>query len=221
MVFFCSVSDFHPLVHSPKVAKPCQHTHGEYKKDAAMTQIQIKIITLFVIGLLLGPTYHFYCYLFSGQNLSVNNLREISDRWVLDDRSIFRISSGMSYKPVELPLTPIENNLLIEVTCKPNPCNPLDKIALSLSSGSNVAFQETLTINSFLPFRDFTTGPISIVYPEQYMILVEPKTAPADAPSVVLSIKKNVASPSHILLAIGYGFCLLPLLFLLKSFRVR
>jgi hypothetical protein len=186
-----------------------------------MTQIQIKLITLFVVGLLLGPTYHFYCYVFSGQNLSVNNLREISDRWVLDDRSIFRISSGMSYQPMELPLTPIENNFLIEVTCESNPCNPLNEITLSLSSGSKVAFQETLTINSFLPFRDFTTGPISIVYPEKYMILVEPKTAPADAPSVILSIKKNVASPSLILLAIGYGFCLIPLLFLLKSFRVK
>lgn len=186
-----------------------------------MTQIQIKLITLFVVGLLLGPTYHFYCYVFSGQNLSVNNLREISDRWVLDDHSIFRISSGMSYQPLEMPLTPNENNVIIEISCKPNPCNQTDKMTLSLSSGSNVAFREVLEINSFFPFSDFTTGPISIGHPEKYMILVEPKLTTSNAPSIVLRIKKNAASPSFILLAIGYGFCLLPCLFLLRIFRTK
>jgi hypothetical protein len=124
-----------------------------------MTQVQIKIITLFVVGLLLGPTYHLYCSLFSGQSLITNTLNEISDRWVLDDHSIFRISSGISYQPLEMPLTPNENNVIIEISCKPNPCNQIDEMTLSLSSGSNVAFREVLEINSFFPFSDFTTGP--------------------------------------------------------------
>ena len=186
-----------------------------------MTQVQIKIITLFVVGLLLGPTYHLYCSLFSGQSLITNTLNEISDRWVLDDHSIFRISSGMSYQPLEMPLTPNENNVIIEIACKPNPCDQIDEMTLSLSSGSNVAFREVLEINSFLPFNDFTTGAISIGYPEKYMILVEPKLTTSNPPSIVLRVKKNTASPSIILLAIGYGFCLLPCLFLLRIFRTE
>jgi hypothetical protein len=186
-----------------------------------MTQVQIKIITLFVVGLLLGPTYHLYCSLFSGQSLITNTLNEISDRWVLDDHSIFRIRSGFSYQPLEMPLTPNENNVIIEISCKPNPCNQIDEMTLSLSSGSNVAFREVLEINSFFPFSDFTTGPIFIGHPEKYMILVEPKITRSNAPSIALRVKKNAASPSIILLAIGYGFCLLPFLFLLRIFRTR
>ena len=186
---------------------------------APMTQVQIKIITLFVVGILLGPTYHAYCYFFSGESLSKDMLDEISDRWVLDDESIFRISSGKSYRPIELPLTSIENAILIQITCIKNACNQINESILSISSGSSVTFQETIRINSFLPFRDFTTEPISIVHPEKYMILVEPHVETQSPPSIVLSIKKNVTSPSIILLSIGYGFCLLPLLLFLKTFR--
>lgn len=186
-----------------------------------MTQIQIKIITLFIIGLLLGPSYHFYCLSFSGQLFSTNIFNEISDRWVLDDKSIFRIGSGKSYQPLELSLTPTENDLLVKITCAPNSCDQLNDSTLSLSSGSNVVFRETLKLNSLVSSHSFTTTPISIVYPEKYMILVELNPTTVSAPSIILEIKKNVTSPSLILLLIGYAFCLLPLLFLLKTFRTR
>ena len=186
-----------------------------------MTQIQIKIITLFVVGLLLGPSYHFYCSSFSGQLFSTNTLSKISDRWVLNDGSIFRISSGKSYQPKELPLAPTENDLVIKITCTSKSCEQLNKATLSLSSGSNVVFHETLAFGSIVPFGTFTTEPISKVYPEKYMILVEPKLETYSAPSIKLGVKKNIVSPSLILLSIGYGFCLLPFLFLLKTFRTR
>jgi hypothetical protein len=94
-----------------------------------------------------------------------------------------------------MPLTPNEYNVIIEISCKPNPCNQIDEMTLSLSSGSNVAFREVLEINSFFPFSDFTTGPIFIGHPEKYMILVEPEITRSNAPSIVLRVKKMPHHP--------------------------
>ena len=186
-----------------------------------MTQVQIKIITLFVVGILLGPAYQLYCVAFSGEVLSTVMLDQKSDRWILNDGSIFRISRGLSYQPLEIPLSPADNDLLIKISCAPAQCGQLNGVTLSLSTGTAFVFHEKIKVSSLWPFYTLTMGPISIPYPEKFMLLIESASNTPDSSAFALSIKNNVTSPSHLLLWIGYGLVFLPLILLFKTFRKK
>ncbi|MDA1331205.1 MAG: hypothetical protein O3A65_01855 [Proteobacteria bacterium] len=186
-----------------------------------MTQVQIKIITLFVVGILLGPAYHFYCLAFSGEVLSTVMLNQKSDRWILNDGSIFRITRGLSYQPIEIPLSPADNVLLVKISCAPVRCGQLNGFTLSLSTGTAFLFNENIKVNSLWPFSALSLGPISIPYPEKFMLLIESISNTRESPPLALSIKKNVTSPSYLLLCIGYGLTLLPVILLFRTFRKK
>ena len=186
-----------------------------------MTQVQIKIITLFVVGILLGPAYHLYCFAFSGEVLSTMMLDQKSDRWILNDGSIFRISRGISYQPLEISLSPTDNDLFVKFSCISARCEQLHGTTLSLSTGTTFVFNENIKVSSLWPFSPLSMGPISIPYPEKFMFLIESAANTPNAPPLQLSIKKNVTSPSYLLLWIGYGFTLLPSIWLFRIFRKK
>jgi hypothetical protein len=183
-----------------------------------MSQARIKIITLFVVGLLLGPAYHLYCSSFTGENTHTSSLDNIGNRWILDDKSIFRISEGLSYKPFEVPLSPMDNNVRLDVSCLQSNCPQLDGASISISNGAQLIFQETININTIALSKKISVGPISIPYPEKFMVLIEPIVKVENPSQLTLSIIKNVTSPSLLLIWIGYGLTFLPLLFLAKTF---
>ena len=81
-----------------------------------------------------------------------------------------------------------------------------------------MVLQETININTIALSQNISVGPISIPYPEKFMVLIEPIVKVENPSQLTLSIIKNVTSPSLLLIWIGYGLTFLPLLFLAKTF---
>ena len=71
---------------------------------------------LLVLGLLLGPGYYLYGQHFNGRETLRVELTERAERWTLSDGTVHRFPGRRAYRPVELPLHPDRNLVVIALT---------------------------------------------------------------------------------------------------------
>ncbi len=138
---------------------------------------------LIVIGVLVGPTYYYFCELLSGQVAQTHALTERANRWELPDGAILRVKSGLAFKPVVLDLNPELNEYRLRFN--------FDVIRRdAIAAGSRNSYQvsllqgDTTVLERSFEVTDSgkilrTLESFEVFYPGSYVLLLEEAGTPA------------------------------------------
>ena len=184
-----------------------------------MTQTQIKIITLFVVGMLIGPTYHVYCSMFAGTILTEVMSTGTQNRWVTDNGSILRVNKGVAIKPLEIFLSPDKNPVTVHLACISRNCQNQRTGTVSLYNEEIPLFRDTIAQLDFWTFHSYRSGPINAPHPARLMLWTEFPEGHESRSQWKITIKSNVTIPSLLILWVGYCLTALPVLFFSRRLR--
>jgi hypothetical protein len=170
---------------------------------------------LLVIGILLGPVYYAYCLLFSGNTAQAIEMTERASRWVTADGSILRFANGQAYKPVALALTPDMSRVVL-------------RLSFTFADDSATNFPLELQYQATLVQLDHTVlerpmllrvaragtqtqdiGPLAILYPAEYLFLLEEAGEPELVPTLSLELIEHIETPVRSIVWTGLGLLMI------------